>query len=574
MPKITALPAASVATVSDLVAAVQGGVTKKETLQQILNLFSSTIVIAESQVTGLVADLASKLNLTGGTMSGAINMGGNLITNVTDPSSAQDAATKAYVDAQIGGAYLPLAGGTMSGVINMNSFGITNLVDPTDPQDAATKNYVDTVATGLTVQPAVFAATTANLAGYTYANGVLGVGATLTAGSNGAFAVDGTSPALNARILVKNQSTAAENGIYTLTQVGTAGTPAILTRATDYDTPAEINPGDFVVINNGTVNAGFAYIQTATVAVIGTDAINFSLFGGQFALKGANADITSMSGLTGYLQAPLGIKDANGNIELVFTSVASAVNYLDIVNSITTTFPVLKASGTDTNIGINFAMKGAGSYNFLGTSTGSAIVRMFEDTDNGNNYVGWKAPASIASNIDFEMPGIDGSNQFVLQTNGAGVTSFVQPVLRQTVSANVSVTSGTTVIPFDNTTPQNTEGFSIGSVSITPKSASNILEIECVANCNCLGAGQAYVLALFQDSTASALKSSLSIAPANGGDSLVLRYRMTAGTTSSTTFAFRLGGNSATTVTVGGYNGAGILNGTSNGLMTVKEYSV
>lgn len=94
--------------------------------------------------------IATKLPLAGGTMSGAINMGSNLINAVTDPVSAQDAATKNYVDTQNStqdtsiAAKLPLAGGTMSGAIDMGSNLINNVTDPVSAQDAATKNYVDT----------------------------------------------------------------------------------------------------------------------------------------------------------------------------------------------------------------------------------------------------------------------------------------------------------------------------------------------------------------------------------------------------------------------------------------------
>ncbi len=81
------------------------------------------------------------LPLAGGTMSGAIAMGAQKITGMADPTAAQDAATRAYVLAQVA-LYLALAGGTMTGPIAMGAQKITGMADPTAAQDAATRAYV------------------------------------------------------------------------------------------------------------------------------------------------------------------------------------------------------------------------------------------------------------------------------------------------------------------------------------------------------------------------------------------------------------------------------------------------
>ena len=104
---------------------------------------------AASAASAAQATANAALPKAGGTMSGPINMGTKQITNLADPTSDQHAATKKYVDAQAAatasqiGAYLPLAGGTMSGPIAMGSKKITGMADPQSAQDAATKKYVD-----------------------------------------------------------------------------------------------------------------------------------------------------------------------------------------------------------------------------------------------------------------------------------------------------------------------------------------------------------------------------------------------------------------------------------------------
>lgn len=234
--------------------------------------------------------VGSFLPLSGGTMSGVIDMGNNKIINVTDPTLNQDAVNLQYLNTQLA-LYLPLSGGTMTGAINMNSHKITSVTDPTNPQDAATKNYVDSVAVGLDVVSACAVATTANLTA-TYLNGASGIGATLTnSGALAALVIDGISVSTNDRVLVKDQSTTFQNGIYTVTNAGSGAVAWILTRATDYDQPSEIKPGTLVVINTGTVNALTSWLETATVSAVGTDPVLFSQFTfapSAFLLKSAN----------------------------------------------------------------------------------------------------------------------------------------------------------------------------------------------------------------------------------------------------------------------------------------------
>jgi hypothetical protein len=119
-------------------------------------------------------------------------------------------------------------------------------------------------------------ATTTVLPANTYSNGTSGVGATLTATSNGALTVDGTALSLNDSLLVKNEATAANNGIYTLTTLGTGSVPYVLTRRTDFDASADISAGDEVLVVSGTVNtATIWYLSTAGTITTGTTAINF-----------------------------------------------------------------------------------------------------------------------------------------------------------------------------------------------------------------------------------------------------------------------------------------------------------
>jgi hypothetical protein len=197
---------------------------------------------------------ALKLSLTGGTMSGSIAMGSNSITGLAAPSASGDATNKSYVDTQVA-TRLALAGGTMSGAIAMGTSKITGLGTPTADTDAATKAYVDSVAQGLDVKGSCRAATTANI--------------TLS----GTQTVDGVSLIAGDRVLVKDQSTAADNGIYVVAS-------GAWSRSADADTFAEL-VGAFTFIEQGTTNDNSGWVCTSPAGgTLGVTAVTFEQFSG------------------------------------------------------------------------------------------------------------------------------------------------------------------------------------------------------------------------------------------------------------------------------------------------------
>lgn len=160
--------------------------------------------------------------------------------------------------------------------VSLNSQKITNLGTPTAATDAATKAYVDAAAQGLSQKPTARVATTAALPACTYANGTSGVGATLTGNSNGALTVDGYAVAAGDRVLVKDQAAGAQNGLYDVTQAGSAGTPFILTRNVNMDTASEFTNAFIPVEDAGTANANSLWLCTNSAdPTVGTTAVAF-----------------------------------------------------------------------------------------------------------------------------------------------------------------------------------------------------------------------------------------------------------------------------------------------------------
>lgn len=152
------------------------------------------------------------------------------------------------------------------------------------------------------------AATTAALPAVTYANGTAGVGATLTADANGALAAqDGITLVVGERLLVKDQASGLENGIYTVTDAGSAGTPFILTRTDDFDEFPEMEDGVAVAVGRGTTLAETVWLQTEVIATVGTDDVAFANMGTNLVEAGAGI-IKTANKLAADLLASGGIK--------------------------------------------------------------------------------------------------------------------------------------------------------------------------------------------------------------------------------------------------------------------------
>ena len=161
---------------------------------------------------------------------------------------------------------------------------------PTASTDAATKQYVDDLAQGLAIQAPAIVASTGTLATMsggtvTYDNGTAGVGATLTISGSTLTAIDGITLNTDDRIVIKDEATSANNGIYTYTS------STVLTRATDFDTPTEMAGGDFVFIQQGTVYNDTGWVMTDPVTTVGTSDVTFVQFSGA-------GSFTAGSGLT------------------------------------------------------------------------------------------------------------------------------------------------------------------------------------------------------------------------------------------------------------------------------------
>jgi hypothetical protein len=261
-----------------------GGTTKIPTL----TVNGKGLVTAAGEV-----DVATNLSIAGDTGTDTVSLltdtltfeGGTGITSTISNNKVKvdiDSTVATLTDQQTLTNKILSTNVDLGADLDAANFKIINLGAPTQANDAATKAYVDATAEGLHVKPAVLAATTVDL-GATYNNGTNGVDATLTIPAIATLNIDGqTAWEVGDGILVKDQDDAFENGRYYVVTVGDAGTAWVLKRCIACDEADEI-PSAYVFVQAGStyVATGWvALVENPTTFTVGQDDITWEQFSG------------------------------------------------------------------------------------------------------------------------------------------------------------------------------------------------------------------------------------------------------------------------------------------------------
>jgi len=285
-------------------------------------------------------------------------------------SSISGTANQITASASTGAVTLSLPNAvTFPGTVTLNA-------DPTEALQAATKQYVDAVAEGLHVHASVKAATTSNI----------DLSTDLEAGD----VIDGVTLVAGDRVLVKNQSTTSQNGIYVASTSGAA------VRASDYNTAGEIDPGDFFFVTGGTTYDNTGWVQTATVTTLGTDPIEFTQFSGAGTYLAGN-------GLT-----------LTGNTFSINTGVTVDLNTAQTLTNKTLTSPVLNTPSISGPLvlGNNIVVEG--------TDDTHETTLTFTDPTQDNTITFKNASGTVAFTSDIESA-VDGFGNAV--TGGTGISA-------------------------------------------------------------------------------------------------------------------------------------------------------
>jgi hypothetical protein len=290
--------------------------------------------------------------------------------------------------------YAPIASPTFTGTVTVPA--------PLNNTDAATKAYVDAATAGLNVHASAKAATTANVS----------LNNNLEAGD----ILDGVTLAHNDRVLVKNQDAPSENGIYIVQPNGAA------TRATDYDSTPEVDAGDFIFVEGGTVNAKTGWIQTNLVTTIGTDAIAFSQFSGAGTYLAGN-------GLT--------LTGNSFSINTGTTADLSTAQTLTnkTINANANTITVTSANVSDFN---------EASQDAVGNAVGTGLT--YTDSTGAISVDTTTIQARVADVSDTEIGYLNGVTS-AIQTQLNGKTSYSAPTIGST-----PIASGDTISQIDELT--------------------------------------------------------------------------------------------------------------------------
>ena len=228
--------------------------------------------------------------------------------------------------------------------VNLNNQFLTNVPDPTLATHVANKRYVDATIQGLSAKPSAMVATVAALPANTYNNGTAGVGSTLTATANGVLTIDGYAPALSDNVLIKNEATTANNGLYVVSTLGTVSVPYVLTRHIDMDQPTEFGGAFIPVENKGTTTSNTLWLcNVANSITVGTTTVSFTQLNAATTYAQGNGIL--ISGGVVSAVANTGVTVNSSGIGADFSLVAKKYVPTAIGDGTTTTFVVTHSLG-------------------------------------------------------------------------------------------------------------------------------------------------------------------------------------------------------------------------------------
>jgi hypothetical protein len=353
---LTSVNAANITTNINAITSVNNVITA------LSGTLATSISNATSNVTALSATMATSID--------------NTNTNVTALS-----ATMATSIAN----HLPLVGGTMTGAITLPGNPSANL-------EAATKQYVDNLtAAAIHFHDAVRLESPVNLNG-TYNNGTAGVGATLTnAGTQTALVIDGVSAVVADRVLVYEQTDQTQNGVYTVTDIGSGSTNWVLTRATDADTYAPgtnsgLDEGSYFYVQEGDTGAGEAYVcNTIGTITFGTTNITFTQFSSALvytAGSGINVNASRVISVSGVpssatiaaLSATMATSIANSNTAITAVSATMATSIGNSNSAITALSATMATSINNSNTNITTNINAITSINSVIGTVSSTLA--------------------------------------------------------------------------------------------------------------------------------------------------------------------------------------------------------
>ena len=372
------------------------------------------VVASTGEQTGVVSGGSHSTSLTITESGGQITITPNLansasagLMSASDFSKLADAASEA----------------TASKLVIRDGSGQAKFGTPTDDAHAATKGYVDAARSGLDVKQSVRAATTApiNLASDLEAGNTLDTNVTLVAGN---------------RVLVKDQSTASENGIYVVQTSGAA------VRATDFDSNSEVTPGAFTFVEEGTANADSGWVVSTNGTInVGVSAINWAQFSGA-------GQITAGDGLTKAGNTINAVGTTN-RITVNADSIDISANYVG-QSSITTLGTITTGIWNGTDIAV--ADGGTGSSTAAGARTNLGITTSVGTATTGPSTLARVATAACAASasgtstttVTHLFNTLDVSVQIVEVSTGATVYGDVIRSNADTISVTLlgTITAG------------------------------------------------------------------------------------------------------------------------------------